>query len=183
MSQPPPWGRRRPVLRPTIFGKALGGYGQIKVQPRNYTGHRCICSSGSLEGARMETPDPRASDTDVAPPAPQQRRAPSNQLPRPTVFRGAGRQQSPSSPRRLLPVPCVPSSPATGLRLQRPVKFTIDISRIRTVNAVNNHGWGGARGDAGPGPGSLAAGVGREQPSTPVSLSWPQSRAPLGPTR
>lgn len=78
-------------------------------------------------------------------------------------------------------MPCVPSSPAAGLRLQRPLKFTLSISRISAVNAVNNHSWGGTGGRCPPGLGSLTVSVGREQPPTRVSPSWPNLEHPWGP--
>ncbi|XP_074388650.1 uncharacterized protein LOC102073150 isoform X2 [Zonotrichia albicollis] len=39
---------------PTIVGKALGQYGQIKVRPRNCKGYRYICSRESFEGVRIQ---------------------------------------------------------------------------------------------------------------------------------
>lgn len=85
-------------------------------------------------------------------------------------------------------MPSVPSSLAAGLRSQRPLKFTIRISRNSTVNN-DNHGWCGGRCMARggpcppqlpghPSPGNLTVGVGREQPPTPFSLSAPVLSTP-----
>ncbi|XP_066425890.1 uncharacterized protein [Molothrus aeneus] len=136
---------------PTIFGKALGEYGQIKVRPRNCKGYRYICSSESFEGVRIQILRPRTLGHRcgregqlplIGPLCPEvPGTAGSSAGTRGNVLQGAAAllggwpPAEPTFPRRLFPMASVSSSPAARLRLQRPLKFTIGLSRNNTCSA------------------------------------------------